>query len=84
MCIKEQVNSEGSISCDNDVSVNKEQCVSENRGVDMTVEYASRSSNGISGLSEDTLLDGSKNRMVFFLGFFLRGVHKKILQRNVL
>ena len=67
MCIiKEQVNFEASISSNTDINVNKDDCDSANRGVDMTVEYASGDSNGISGLSEDTLSDGSKDKMVFF------------------
>ena len=41
------------------------------RGVDMRAEYTSGNSNGITGLSEDTLSDGSKDRMVFFSFFFL-------------
>ena len=40
------------------------------RGVDMRAEYTSGNSNGITGLSEDTLSDGSKDRMVFFSFFF--------------
>ena len=36
----------------------------------MRVEYSSGSSDGITGLSEDTLSDGSKDRMVFFRVFF--------------
>ena len=36
----------------------------------MRAEYTSGNSNGITGLSEDTLSDGSKDRMVFFSVFF--------------
>ena len=75
MCIEEQVNSEGSISSDNDINVNKEEGASENRGGEVPMECASGNSNGISGLAEDTLSDGSKDRMVFFLVSFLREVY---------
>ena len=69
MCIKEQGNSKGLISSDTDINGNKD-CDFEKRGVDLRVEYTSGSSDGISGLLEDTLSDGSKDRMVFFRDFF--------------
>ena len=69
MCIKEQGNSAGLISSDTDINGNRE-CDFEKRGVDMRAEYTSGNSNGITGLSEDTLSDGSKDRMVFFSFFF--------------
>ena len=69
MCIKEQGNSEGLISSDTNINGNRE-CDFEKRGVDMRVEYSSGSTDGITGLLEDTLSDGSKDRMVFFRVFF--------------
>ena len=82
MCIKEEGNSEGLISSDTDINGNKD-CDFEKRGVDMRVEYTSGSSDGISGLLEDTLSDSSKDRMVFFRVFFLpkRSLYQ-ILDRN--
>ena len=75
MCIKEQENSEGLISSDTDINGNRE-CDFEKRGVDMRAEYTSRNGNGITGLSEDILSDGSKDRMVFFSVFLgPRGVY---------
>ena len=53
------------MSSDTEIKVNNEECNLEERGVEMTVE-CSGSNNGISGLSEERLLNGSKNGMVFF------------------
>ena len=72
--MKDQVNTDRSISNDSDISVNREECNLENRDVEMTVECNSGNSNGISGLPKDTLSDGSKDTMVLFLVFGLRVV----------
>ena len=57
--MKDQVNSDRSISNDSDISVNREECNLENRDVEMTVECTS-------GLPKDTLSDGSKYTKVIF------------------
>ena len=73
--MKDQVNTDRSISNDSDINVNREECNLEDRDVEMIVECTSGNSNRISGLPKDTLSDGSKDTMVLLLVFGLKVVY---------
>ena len=57
------MNSEGSMSSDNDINTNKEDSALENRDKEIPMECAS-------GIAEEALSDGSKDKMVFFWFIF--------------